>query len=151
LPVFPSYIEYARLTLSPCLTVAPVPLRTVVRSVVVTLVGVGNDTFGSVVPVFATSTAAEADPAGGHASAAAVVAVVDDDPDEAAAEDEVAVDDADEQPASRAMPLTATRAGRSRRGKCTEASWGIDDALEHRAPEFLDCARDIRAACAHDR
>jgi hypothetical protein len=46
----------------------------------------------------------------------------DEADDEAAGDDEAFVDAGVEQPASRAAPLSATRAGRSLRGRCTGAS-----------------------------
>ncbi|MGN6446659.1 hypothetical protein [Amnibacterium sp.] len=94
---------------------------TVVRSVLVTVVGVGNETFGSPLPEAVTLTASDADPEGGHASGAALAAVDADEADEDDGDDDVFGEEA-AQPASRTMPLTAARAGRSRRGGRTEAS-----------------------------
>ncbi|GAA4738374.1 hypothetical protein GCM10025783_06220 [Amnibacterium soli] len=93
----------------------------VVRCVVVTVVGAGKDTFGSLLPEPVTFTASEAEPEAGHARSAAVDADAEED-DDAAGEDEAFVEAGVEQPASRATPLTATRAGRSLRGRCTGAS-----------------------------
>jgi hypothetical protein len=95
------------------------------------------------VPIFATFTADDAEPGAGHASA--VAAEADEDGAEAAGEDEVVVDAGVEQPASRAMPLTATRAGRSLRGRCTEASWAMCGDCCATTPKFLDSPCDIRA------
>ena len=97
----------------------------VVRWVFVTVVGAGNDTFGSPLPEPVTFTASDAEPEAGHARSVAVDVddeEEDDADDEAAGDDEVFVDAGVEQPASRAAPLSATRAGRSLRGRCTGAS-----------------------------
>src|SRR6478752_7243206 len=115
----------------------------VVRSVVVTLVGVGNDTVGSVVPVLVTFTAADPAPEAGHDSAVEVVVAGDA---VGAAEDVAGFGAAVAQPARRATPLRATRAGRSRRGRCTGASWAIGTERRRPAPKFLDCRGDHSAA-----